>query len=78
MDNRRENLRVVTQRENCRNYKKHREGHLAGVFSYKSKKKPWAAYFHIGNKKIWIGAYADKMSAHKAYLKACEDHRNGK
>ena len=70
IDNRIENLRLVTQRENCQNRKKHRDGELAGVSYYKIKKK-YRAQIMINNKNVHIGYYQTDKEANNAYEIAC-------
>lgn len=67
-DNRIENLRVVSPRQNSQNLKKHREGHLLGTSLHK--KKYWKASIWIKGKAIYLGSYSTAEEAHKAYLTA--------
>lgn len=66
-DNRIENLRDVSQRENTINKEIHRSGHLYGT-SLNKRKKRWQARFRVGQKKIHVGSFTYQEEAHLAYL----------
>lgn len=69
-DNRIENLRLVTRRENCAN--KANKTHLTGAVKLA---RSWAAYITINRKGVKIGSgYKTELEAHEAYLKYIEDH----
>lgn len=64
LDNRKENLRVCTQRENvvnCGMLKNNTSG-VKGVAWHKQAKK-WESYIHFANKKISLGFYEDIKEA---------------
>lgn len=67
-DNRIENLRVVTPRENNQNQKCHRDGKLVGATYSKSSKK-WQAAIRVKGKLKHLGCYNTELEAHEAYLK---------
>lgn len=67
-DNRIENLRDVSQRENCQNRLIHRNGKLVGSWFDKTKNK-WQATIRINKKQINLGYYTTQQEAHEAYLK---------
>jgi hypothetical protein len=67
LDNRRGQLKKVSPRENTRNTKKHREGHLYGTHFAKSKGK-WEAYIKVSGKKIHLGCYQTQIEAHQSVL----------
>jgi hypothetical protein len=67
-DNRIENLRNVTTRENQQNRKEHRNGKLVGCNFHKPAKK-WRAHIQINGKQIYLGLYNTEQDAHEAYLK---------
>lgn len=70
-DNRIENLRLITQRQNLQNTHRHRAGKLAGCSFVKQVGK-WRAHMRIGQKvKNW-GYFNTEAEAHEAYLKAAE------
>ena|SRR3990167_578343 len=60
LDNRRENLRVCTHAQNSRNRK--------GInVSFDKRKHKWRAQIGIGMKQKWLGYFATKEAAAKAY-----------
>lgn len=66
LDNRRENLRICTQRENmvnCGLLKNNTSG-VKGVSWSKASNK-WEAFIHFNNKKIYLGVFKDKEEAIK-------------
>jgi hypothetical protein len=75
IDNRIENLRIVTHRENHQNRKTHRAGQLFGCYFHKSSGK-YLAQIIIGEKKVFLGRYKTKQEAHKAYKIACKHITN--
>ena len=70
IDNRIENLRLVTHRANCQNLKCHREGKIVGGFYDKSKKK-YRVQIGLNNNNIHLGYYKTAEEAHKVYETAC-------
>ena len=71
IDNRIDNLRIVTHRVNMQNQKKHREGQLFGCYFHKSSGK-YQTQIIIGEKKVFLGRYKTKQEAHEAYKIACK------
>jgi hypothetical protein len=71
IDNRIENLRLVTNRRNQQNQKKHREGQLFGCYFNKSMGK-YQTQIKIGGKIIYLGRYKTEQEAHEAYKIACK------
>lgn len=71
-DNRIENLRVVSNRENCSNRYIHRHGHLVGTHLRKDTGK-WTSKITIGKKVLNLGCYLTAQEAHLAYKKALDD-----
>lgn len=67
LNNRIENLRPVTNRENCLNKKIHREGKLAGTYYCKSRKK-WRSEIQINGKKKFLGSFDSEILGHTAYM----------
>ena len=65
LNNKRENLRLVTQSENC--YNRTAKGY------YKVGKK-YAARIMVKGKRVKLGNYDKKEDAHKAYLEAKEKY----
>jgi len=76
LDNRRENLRVATRSENCRNRMRrvdNRSG-FKGV-SWNRERGQWRAQIWTGSTNKLLGTFADPVSAAKAYDEAaCERH----
>lgn len=69
-DNRRDNLRLCTKAENCRNQVGRRDG-LKGASWNKAKRK-WIAQITFNYKRIHIGNFDTEEAAHAAY---CERAR---
>ncbi len=71
-NNRVDNLRDISLRDNCLNKKIHRDGKIPGarfrVMKYS--KKPWVSEIGIGEKTYYLGLFKTKEEAHKEYLKA--------
>jgi hypothetical protein len=70
LDNRIENLRLVTSRENNQNKVKHRNGKLAGCYLDKCNNK-WQAQIVTNSKTLFLGRYDTEQEAHAVYCKAC-------
>lgn len=66
-DNRIENLRIATNRENQINKQIHRNGKLPGCWFDKSRKK-WRAEIIINNKKIYLGQFNTALEGHQKYM----------
>ena len=71
IDNRIENLRLVTRRQNQQNRKNHRAGRLVGA-SYHKGYNDWQSYIAIDKNQIWLGYYKTEQEAHEAYKIACK------
>ncbi len=73
-DNRIENLRAVTPRENSMNKVRHREGKLVGAIKLdiiKNKRRtPWSSHIKINGKLKNLGYFMTEIDAHNAYKKA--------
>jgi hypothetical protein len=82
-DNRIENLRECTRRQNTSNKECHRKGHLVGtcfrklenikIISQRFLIKPWQAKIQLNGKVFYLGSYFTQQEAHQAYLKALSD-----
>ncbi len=76
LDNRLENLRVVTHRGNQHNRKERREGRTSsryvGVYWNKKQQKWWAQIGEHG-KKRHLGRFTSEEDAHRAYQKALKE-----
>lgn len=68
-DNRIENLRLCTRRENLINSLKHRQGKLPGCYFNKPLRK-WQAQILIRGKRKTLGFYKTEKEASRAYRKA--------
>lgn len=66
-DNRLENLRLVTARQNQQNRNNHRNGKLAGS-RFHSLSGKWQAYIRINNKQKSLGYFDTEHEAHVAYV----------
>lgn len=75
LDNRRENLRICTQKDNTRNRKKHKSNTSGykGV-SYSKRLMKFVAGIKINGKRLHLGVFDSAMGAAKAYNKAAFIH----
>lgn len=69
LDNRRNNLRIVTVRENSQNTHRHRSGRLVGI-NWHPQMKKWIARIHVNGKKLHLGCFTTPVAAHAAYKQA--------
>ena len=67
LDNRIENLRDVSHRENQQNWEVHRDGKLVGC-SYHKRNKKWQAYAWSYGKLKQLGGFDSELDAHRAYV----------
>jgi hypothetical protein len=69
LDNRRANLRVCSQAENCRNRRKFGgwTSRYKGVSLAKGRKKPWRAQIRHGQKVRCLGYFASEEEAARVY-----------
>jgi hypothetical protein len=71
LDNRRENLRVCTQRQNMCNKKKEKDNKSGYKGAYWDKKaNRWRANISVNNKTIYLGLFNDLIEAARAYDEA--------
>jgi hypothetical protein len=75
VDNRIENLRLVTNRENCQNYEWHRNGRLPGCY-YRTDCNKWQARAKVNGITRHIGLYHTEQEAHEAYKKYVQNLRD--
>lgn len=68
-DNRIENLRLLTRRQNC--CSKKNKTHLSGAF-YNGKR--WVSSISIGKRCVNLGTYTTEIEAHKAYKDYIKQH----
>jgi len=66
LDNRRENLRIVTTRKNGQNRQSHRNGRLVGTTCDKRNKK-WQSRIKINGKTKHLGYFQTEIEAHNRY-----------
>jgi len=71
INNRIENLRLVSTRENQQNRAKHRAGRLPGC-RFDKRCNKWQARIEINGKLIHLGLYNTEPEAHQIYLKALD------
>ncbi len=78
LDNRRENLRLVTNAQNQMNKKKWRNKcsskHKGVAFRAKGRAKSWYAYINLNGKQTSLGYFDSEISAAHAYNKAASKH----
>ena len=71
-DNRPENLRIVTHRENSQNMERHGEGKLPGCSKRKEHSVwPWESHIYANGKPVHLGYFATEQEAHDVYKLAC-------
>lgn len=66
LDNRVENLQLVTSRANCSKDKKNKTSKYTGVSWDKSRDK-WTSRLKVGNKYLYLGRFNNEYEAHLAY-----------
>lgn len=69
LDNRRENLRIVTRRENQQNRHGFKTSKYPGVSKVKNR---WTAHIHINKKQNYLGSFKDEEKAARRYRIACD------
>lgn len=67
-DNRISNLRVVSNRQNQLNQRRHREGKLPGAYLIKSSGK-WRSLFHLHGRSLHLGCFNTELEAHQRYIR---------
>ncbi len=75
LDNRIDNIRLVTKRGNQQNRKKHRAGRLVGA-SYRKGHNDWQSFIGINKNNIFLGYYKTEQEGHEAYIIACKHITN--
>lgn len=73
LDNRRENLRIVTTRQNQQNRHRGKSSIYPGV-SIKKATSKWQATIVVNKVKIHLGYYKLEIDAFNAYLSACSKY----
>jgi len=69
LDNRKSNLRIVTNRENQQNQNIHRSGRLCGCY-YRKDRKNWYSRIHVDGTRKHLGCFKTEYEAHQAYMNA--------
>lgn len=73
LNNRRDNLRIVTNRENMSNQKKKKEGKYTSKFvgvSFNKRDKKWESSIEINNKSVCLGKFYIEIEASEKYQEA--------
>lgn len=70
LDNRRENLRVVTRRQNCQNFHQEKSSKFPGITWHKRDRK-WQARIWVNGKRHFLGYHDDEETAGIVYAMAC-------
>ena len=73
LDNRRENLRVCTQKQNCQNRGATRKTGLKGISLHKATNR-WRAYIKIDGRQKHLGLFPTMEEASKAYAEAAHKY----
>ena len=75
LDNRRENLRIATTQQNCKNKNKYstNTSGFKGV-SFNKQKQKFEARISIDGKKKFLGYFATAVGAHEEYKRAAIQH----
>lgn len=71
-DNRWDNLRLVTKRQNQQNLRLHRQGKLVGCY-YCNTRKKWHARIKTAGKVTFLGHFETEKEAHEAYKQALKE-----
>jgi hypothetical protein len=66
LNNRIDNLQIITQRENASKDQKNKTSNFTGVYWFKANKK-WRAYIKIGLKQVHLGYFDNEEEASNAY-----------
>jgi len=72
-NNRINNLRVVSPRENSHNMRIHREGAIVGAF-YDKTRKLWRSAIVVNGKTVDLGRYKTQEEAHTTHVKALAEY----
>jgi hypothetical protein len=72
LDNRRENIRFVTRRENQQNLHIQKSSCFPGV-SWNTHRKVWVSFIKIGKQKKYLGSFENEIDAAQSYLDACKN-----
>lgn len=76
LNNHIDNLRIVTNRENCSKDKKYKTSNYTGVYWDKNRLK-WSSEIRLGKIKKHLGRFDNEIDAKNAYLNALNNFNNG-
>ena len=71
LNNQRDNLRIVTPRENAQNFHKKGSSKYPGVY-WNNINNNWTATIHLKEEHKHLGNFSNEEDAYKAYLRACK------
>ena len=71
LDNRRENIRLVTNRQNQHNIHRKKLSRYPGL-CWGSQNKKWQVRIRYKGKRIYLGYYSDELEAATVYRVACK------
>jgi len=74
LNNRVDNLQVITHRENT---SKDRKGGTSKYIGVKQMKTKWEASIFIDGRGIYLGLFKNEIDASNAYINSLEDYKNG-
>jgi hypothetical protein len=77
-DNRMENLREVSTRENSQNKGRHRAGKAAGITAPCRNHPKWTASIMIKGKSTYLGSFLTEQEAHEIYSQAVASVNEGR
>ena len=72
LNNKLQNLQLISQRQNCSKDKKSGSSHFIGV-SWSKKVKKWRSYISINKKLINLGLFSSEIKASEAYQNALKN-----
>lgn len=78
LDNRRENLRIITYRENSSNFRidKKIKKYVGVHYNKKCTKRPWRAELRSKGKDYCLGYFTNEEEAHQAYINKIKEIEN--
>lgn len=76
IDNRLDNLQLITQRENASKDRKNGSSRYIGV-TWNKKREKWQSQIIIKGKNIYLGSFDNEYDAHLTYQKILDDIKKG-